>query len=59
MRGAGGGDAGEGLLQHLLGSVDEDEAERLPRLRRHVLDVTLAAYASIADGRSHVVKSTF
>ena len=26
---------------------------------RHVLDVTLAAYASIADGRSHVVTSTF
>ena len=26
---------------------------------RHVLEVTLAAYASIADGRTHTVETTF
>ena len=26
---------------------------------RHVLDITLAAYASIADGQSHAVETTF
>jgi predicted dehydrogenase len=26
---------------------------------RHVLEVTLAAYASIADGRSHAIKTAF
>ena len=26
---------------------------------RHVLEITLAAYASIADGRSHALETTF
>ena len=50
----------EAGVRHFIGCLrGETEPVLTAEHARHVLEITLAAYESIADGRSHAVESTF